>query len=425
MPENKEFKKIFCPSPWFHMRITNSGKYSYCRWAQDHGGEPHIGTTTPSEYFQTLLQPIRQMFLDGQQPAGCHSCQQMEQHNKISGRQRQLLKIGATLNDFDKSLASSPWVSTFADTNFTQSPQDWQIDLGNYCNSGCIMCSPSSSSKLATEWKKIGFIDSLPLSNWSDDPALVRKLVDTLTNSPNIQYLHFIGGETIITPAFKIILQELIDAGLHQTATIGFTTNLTVWRDDVFELLEQFQGVNLGMSVESFSIINDYVRWPSSLPVVFENLEKWKQVANKNSWLMQFRTTPTCLTVDQLLPIYDYALAHNINVESCNFLHRPAVLKPSVLPLEYRKNIIDKMQDWVNRYAVDSDSIVNTRNPTTVQAQLSQDLSSYINYLRNEPDESYRLPELITWLKKIEASRGNSVLTYLPEYEDLFRSAGY
>ena len=140
---------------------------------------------------------------------------------------------------------------------------------------------------------------------------------------------------------------------------------------------------------------------------------------------MQFRTTPTCLTAGQLLPIYDYALAHNINVESCNFLHRPEVLKPSVLPLEYRKNIIDKMQNWVDRYTIDSDIVINTRDPNKVQAQLVQDLSSYINYFKNEPDESYQLPELVTWLKKIEASRGNSVLTYLPEYEELFRAAGY
>ena len=32
---------------------------------------------------------------------------------------------------------------------------DWQIDLGNYCNGRCVFCSPSSSSSLATEFKKI------------------------------------------------------------------------------------------------------------------------------------------------------------------------------------------------------------------------------------------------------------------------------
>ena len=129
--------------------------------------------------------------------------------------------------------------------------------------------------------------------------------------------------------------------------------------------------------------------------------------------------------MQKLLPIYDYALDHNIIVESCNFLYKPELLKPSVLPLTYRQTIIDKMQQWIDDHQVDSETIINIRNPNTIQAQLVQDLSSYVNYLKNEPDESYRLPELVTWLKRIESNRGNSILTYLPEYEELFRSAGY
>jgi sulfatase maturation enzyme AslB (radical SAM superfamily) len=407
------------------MRITNSGKYEYCRWAQDQDSSHYIQETAPAEYFQKTMQPIRQMLLDGQQPPGCHTCKLMEDHGKVSGRQKQLLKVGARLDEFEKTLASSPWISTFTDQDCRQLPQDWQIDLGNFCNSACIFCSPESSSRLATEWKKIGFIDSLPPQNWSDNLNLVQKFIDILKQSSHIQYLHFIGGETLITPAFEKILRALIDAGLHKTATIGFTTNLTVWNDTVIKLLEQFSSVNLGMSIESFDTVNDYVRWPSCISTVRDILERWESVAKKNSWLLQFRTTPSCLTVGRLLEIYNYALHKNIIVESCNFLYQPEVLKPSVLPIHIREGIIDSMQSWIDKHYTDSQTILNIRNPNTVQAQLVQDLSSYVNYLKNEPDESYQLPELISWMKKIEANRGNSVLTYLPEYEELFRSAGY
>jgi sulfatase maturation enzyme AslB (radical SAM superfamily) len=406
------------------MRITNSGKYEYCRWADD--TDTHtIKNISPTDYFQQVMQPIRQTLLDGQILTGCHTCKNMEAHGKVSGRQKQLLKVGVRLEQFEKTLTSSPWVSTFAQQDCNQLPQDWQIDLGNYCNSACIFCSPTFSSRLAAEWMKIGFTNELPPDNWSDDTLLVKKFVDTLKQTPHIQYLHFIGGETLITPAFKIILKELIDAGINKTATIGFTTNLSVWKDDIVKLLEEFQGVNLGMSVESFSIINDYVRWPVCLPTVFENLERWQAVAKQHNWLLQFRTTPTCLTVKDLLKIYDYALDHNIIVESCNFLYRPEVLKPSVLPLLHRQKIIDDMQAWIDKNYIPSETILNIRNPNTVQSQLIQDLKSYVNYLKSEPDESDRLPELVTWLKRIEANRGNSVLTYLPEYEELFRTAGY
>jgi len=410
------------------MRINNAGHYEYCRWAnkKQRNSADSIYNTTPTEFFQQRMIPIRQKFLDGELPAGCAECTQMEQHNKVSGRQKQLLKVGVRLEQFEKTLVSSPWVNEFAQGGITtQLPQDWQIDLGNYCNGACVFCSPHSSSRLATEFKKIGIASDTPPPNWTDDPVLVQQFVDTLTASPHIQYLHFIGGETIITPAFKTILQALIRAGLHRTATIGFTTNLGVWRDDIVDLLTQFQGVNLGMSVESFKIVNDYVRYPVCLPTVFETMDRWLAVAQQHNWLTQFRITPTALTVGHMLGIYEYAWHHSIAVESCNFLNKPEFLRPAVLPTAYRQRIVDELQNWIDRHPVDSGTIVNIRDPNVAQQQIVQDLQSYVNYLQAEPDQSWRLPDLVQYLKKLEASRGNSVLTYLPEYEELFRSAGY
>ena len=410
------------------MRINNAGHYEYCRWAtkdQRYGGHS-IHTTTPAEFFQQHMIPVRQQLAAGAMPEGCADCAKMDEHNKVSGRQRQLLKVGVRLEQFEKTLASSPWLAEFAQGGTTdQMPQDWQIDLGNYCNGACVFCTPHSSSRLATEFRKIGIVSDTPLPNWTDDPVLVQRFVDTLTTSPHIQYLHFIGGETTITPAFKTILKALIDAGLNRTATIGFTTNLGVWRDDVVELLTQFQGVNLGMSVESFKIVNDYVRYPVCLPTVFETLDRWLAVGRRHDWLLQFRITPTALTIGHMLGVYEYAWHHNIAVESCNFFNKPECLRPAVLPLEYRQRIIADLESWIASHPVSNDTVINTRDPGVAQQQIVQDLQSYMNYLQAESDQSWRLPDLVRYLKKLESNRGNSVLTYLPEYEELFRTAGY
>lgn len=421
-------KEHFCPSPWFHMRINNAGHYEYCRWAlkDQRYLADNINNITPVEFFQQHMTDVRQQLLDGKLPSGCTECTQMEQHGKISGRQRQLLKVGVRLEQFEKSLASSPWVKEFAQGGMTQQmPQDWQIDLGNYCNSACVFCTPHSSSRLATEWQRIGFINQLPLPNWSDDPVLLQRFIDTLIASKHIQYLHFLGGETVINPAFETILQSLIDAGLNRTATIGFTTNLISWNDRVIKLLPQFAGVNLGMSIEAFDSVNDYVRWPATQEQIAEILPRWIDLAKQHKWLMQFRTTPTALTIHKLLTIYDYAWEHGIPVESCNFLNEPACMRPAVLPQQYRESIIDQMQIWIDQRPSSKEVIVNSRNFSMVHNYLIQDLQSYVNYLRNEQDQSDRLPALIKFLKSLEAGRGNSILNHIPEYEDLFRSAGY
>ena len=417
--------KNFCPSPWFHMRITNNGGMVYCRWADKNTTEVNIRDVDPQSFFQQHMAGVRTAMLQGEPVAGCNRCYLMETHNKVSGRQKQLLKIGVRVEQFEKTLASSPWVSALASQEFSQLPQDWQIDLGNHCNSACIFCHPSASSRLATEWKRIGFIDQLPAPNWTDDPALVDQFIAMLEASPHIQYLHFIGGETLITPAFQTILEALIRSGLNRTATIGFTTNLITWNQPVVDLLSQFAGVNLGMSIESFDPVNDYVRWPATIPKIHQYLDQWIAIAQDRNWLMQFRTTPTALTIDSLLSVYRYAWDRSIAIESCNFLDQPECMRPSVLPLSHRLPIIDRMESWIAEHSTDSNIIVNTRNPSVAQQQIVQDLQSYVNYLKRESDESFRLPELVTYLKRIESGRGNSVLTYLPQYEELFRTAGY
>jgi sulfatase maturation enzyme AslB (radical SAM superfamily) len=418
------------------MRITNSGSYEPCRWMVKDGGsrvdfDSSIQTVTPLAYFQNHMSELRTALLAGQAPKMCSDCHGMEQHGKPSGRQRQLLKVGIQEQYFEKSLAGSPLRSAFDYSNNNQGATartvtDWQIDLGNYCNGACVFCSPESSSSLATEFKQIGLIDQTPPPSWCDDPKLLDQFVTDLTSSPDLQYLHFLGGETVITPGFKKILWALVDAGLAKKITVGFTTNLTVWSDTVVELLKQFQQVNLGLSIETLTAVNDYVRYPSQHDRTRQLLDQWVALGQQHQWLIQLRITPTCLTVHELSTVYDYAWQHNISVESCNFLDNPEFFRISVLPQKQREQACQNLRAWLHSHPVEhSSQIINTRDPNLARQQIVQDTESYLNYLESAPDESHRLPDLVAFIKRLESSRGNCILNYLPQYEDLFRSAGY
>jgi hypothetical protein len=390
-----------------------------------------IHTVSPLTYFQDHMAGLRTELLQGHAPDICGNCHRMEQHSKPSGRQRQLLKIGVQEQYFEKSLASSTLKSAFDYSNSnhghtTRHVTDWQIDLGNYCNGACVFCNPESSSRLAVEFKKLGFIDQLPPPSWCDNPELVDQFVQVLTTSTDLQYLHFLGGETVITPGFKTILTALVDADLAKDIIIGFTTNLTVWSNDIVELLTQFGQVHLGMSIETLTPINDYVRYPSQQDQTQELLDRWVALGKQQGWLIQLRITPTCLTVHELTTVYNYAWQHGTAVESCNFIDRPEFFRISVLPQEYRSDVIETLEQWIdNHQTVETRQIINTRDPNIARKQIVQDARSYLNYLESAADESNRLPDLVDYLKRLESNRGNSILTYLPQYEDLFRSAGY
>lgn len=427
------FEKNFCPSPWFHMRINNAGHYEYCRWSKnaDRNQGTNIRDQDPITWFQHGMKSVRQAMLNGDTVQGCSECNQMDQYNKISGRDRQRLKIGIDHDNFGKSLISTPWMDRFhhswkQEGHTDLMPQDWQIDLGNFCNSACVFCSPHSSSRLASEFKRIGFIDELPPNSWCDDPELLSRFIDMLEKSPNLAYLHFIGGETLITPAFRVILEALIRTGLHQRVSIGFTTNLTIWDQEIVDLLIQFQEINLGMSIECVHALNDYVRYGGHLENTMQMMQKWIDVATTNQWLIQIRITPTVLSIWHLDTIYRFASENNIAVESCNFLNNPDFMRPSVLPKSHRDIVTNKLKTLVQSLNTNTDTkIINTRDPHQAQSQISEDAVSYINYLENQPDESYRLTDLVRYLKLLEKVRGNNILDYLPEYENILRSAGY
>lgn len=427
-------KDTFCSSPWFHIRLSHNGQLGFCRWGDqleqraefEYDPSSNIRNIDPITFFQQTMTGFRKGMMDGIPQKKCSECYQVDKHDKISGRQRQLLKSGITLEHFEKSTLSSPMLKYFkADGTTDLRPVDWQIDLGNYCNSACIYCLPIFSSSLATEFKKIGFIDELPEKPWVDDPGLVDKFIKILVDTEHLAYLHFLGGETLITPGFKRILEKLVESGISQKTSIGFTTNLTVWDEGTNDLLSKFKEVNLGMSIECFHPVNDYLRYPSKIDQVREICLKWIELGRRMNWFMQFRITPTNLSIMELDTLYDFAYEHEIAVESCNFISEPACMRPSILPKDMREQAIKRLEVWINENRSTSQKIINTRNPSTIRSQILQDAVSYVNYLKTESYDTDKIPDLITYLKRLEANRQNSILDYLPEHEEFFRTAGY
>lgn len=431
-----QIKKYFCSSPWFHIKIGADGRYEYCRWADGerdpNDPEHRLQDTSIAEYFQKKISYVRKKFLNGETMSACGSCHAMEDQGKISGRQKQLLKTGIQSIEFEKTFQSSPFVPEFIKSsnnngNVDLLPQDWQIDLGNYCNSACVFCHPKYSSKLAAEFKKIGMLSEVPGKNWSDDPVLLDNFIEVLKKTNKISYLHFLGGETLITPAFKIILKKLIEIGINKKISIGFTTNLTVWDQEIIELLKQYRLVNIGMSIECLHEINDYLRWPSNITDIRRNLDSWVELGKKYKWLMQLRPTPTVFSIMHLKSLYEYAFENNIGIESCNFLINPKFMKISLVPKDLRLNIINQLKEWMDLHSdlLQDEKIINTRNPINVKKYILQDAQSYVNYLSNIAEEPHLWQDLVNYLKKLEATRKNKILDYAPEYEKLLRAAGY
>jgi len=350
----------------------------------------------------------------------CSECYEMEKYNKISGRQRQLLKTCIELDNFDKTLQASPFYDEFkktADGGKCGLPiLDWQVDLGNFCNSACIFCTPDSSSRLATEFIKMNLIDELPTKAWCNDSKLVSSFIETVICTPKLKYIHFIGGETMITPAFKRILRGLETHGINDRVTIGFTTNLTVWDDEIIHLLSKFKEVNVGLSIETFDDVNDYVRYPSKINDVKVILDKWIELGKENKWLAQLRITPTWMTVDSIDTVFEYAYNNGIGIE-CGLMSKSTSMRINALPQPLLAQVISQFERWISS----KDEIDKSAN----QLEVIGVAHHYLNYMKRAKYEPKLLHGIITFIKKLEQRRNNSIINYKPHYEEFLRLAGY
>ena len=326
-------KDTFCSSPWFHLRINHAGYYLPCRWGPaSQPSDHHISNTSLTEYMNSdIMKSIRLDLLSGKSVDICNACYYEDRHDKVSGRQRQLLKSAVSVINFDKTMSASPHWDMFTFTNehqgqTTQTPVDLQIDIGNTCNSACIMCNPPSSSRLAVDYEKLINIEPKlfkqyeKFKNWSDDENLIEKFVNELAEIPNIRYIHFLGGETLYLKSFYIICNRLIERGLSKNISIGTTTNATVYTPELEHVIKNFKHVHLGISIETVTPLNDYIRWPSEIDQVLANIDKFIELKKQADLQLSLRITPNIFSIYHIDSMFEYMIKNKIIAESCNIL---------------------------------------------------------------------------------------------------------
>jgi len=386
-------------------------------------------------YNSEPMRQMREQLLAGQKPHSCEPCYYQDSFNKLSGRVRQLNKSAINLTEFPLSFRSSPHLPVFeysADMQGASNhfPTDLQIDLGNTCNSACIMCDPTASSRLVSDYKKLSKLDSRlfaeprPYRSWTEDQATVDRFVQELQTFPYLRYIHFLGGETLYNQAFYDICEHLDG----QDLIVGTTTNGTIYDERIEQLIPKFKEFHLGISIESVTKLNDYVRYPGPTDQILANILKFVELREKYPGLkLELRITPNLFTISELDQVFLFMMEHDIIAESCNILHQPRCLRMELMPDDIRQETISRLQGIVD-CAGNYEPQINTRRSDLSQQIIAQLANEYLEFVKTyirpaDADES--LKELVSFLKSFESIRNNTILDYAPRYKDFLRSIGY
>lgn len=431
------FDKTFCSSPWFHLKLKYDGTFAECRWG-DKKSNHNFTTSIVQFYNSKQMSRMRTQLLNGEKPDICETCYYEETFGKLNGRIRQLNKSGIDKSNFALTTRSSPHYKLFeySQNNNGQAnyePVDLQIDLGNICNSACIMCDPFSSSRLTSDYTKLSKTHSLfpaptPYKSWTQDPTRLDQFVNELVEIKNLKYIHFLGGETLYDTAFYTICEKLIDAGISKNITIGTTTNGTIYDDRLVKLIKEFGGFHLGISIEAVTPINDYIRYPGKLTDIVPNIEKFLELRKTTNLFISLRITPNIFTIYDIDLLIRYMLENQVIAESCNILQKPAQLRMELLPDDIRQEIVAKLKKVIEEFQLEKYNIVNVRVTESIKKVISDITYEYLNFLEtysslvNEEELRYKL---VDFIKGFESLRENSILDYAPRYEKFLRHYGY
>jgi hypothetical protein len=382
---------------------------------------------------------FRKDLLDGKAASGCKECYYQDSVNKLSGRHKQLLKSGIRSNDFVRTMRASPHYEHFVhslnnDGHGDYYPTDLQIELSNVCNNACIMCFPASSSMLENDYKKLFkinaeiFPEHTHAKSWSRDPQLVGQLIDDMCQIPNLSYVHLLGGETLYDENFYNICEALIQKGKAQHIILGTTTNGTVYNSRIEKIVKSFKQVHLGISIDAVSDLNDYIRYPSQIAEVKQNIEHFLNLRDSTGLDIIVRITPNIFTIYELDELFEYLIEKHAIAESCNILTDPQVLRIELLPEDIRQECLEKFDNLIERHNLKFAYTPNIRNPHAINQVLANTIVEYRNFIRD-----YQVPSnaetlrhrLVAFLTGFEQLRKNTILDYAPRYKEFLQHYGY
>ena len=429
-------KDIFCNIPWYELHINHDGSYDLCGCMSElitnttKGKEWNIFNYSVADYWQSRR--LRDARLDklGDTPnPACGVCQYQDSIGNHSKRIKENLKSVIFYDkNFYKSFEQSPHTAAFDysannDGATVTKPVSYHLSLGNECDLACVMCSPNSSFKLANDYKKLGWADEARRLNWTDDQQVWNDLCQTLLDTQLVS-LHLIGGEPTINKRFYQLINLLIDND-HTNFSFSFTTNCMHKLDHLWNKLSKFDRVEIGLSIETVNITNDYIRYGSGVDTILTNIENFKQSAPPNIAFV-VRTVPTLLTINYYDQLIDWCLDKDFLLNSY-FAVNPKWQQIRLLPDDIKTTLAEKFKSQLVQYQSLSNhkGLTNFRNQSHVVENLINELQAVISSLTLGNQDLELINECVLKFKELDTLRNTSVVENFPMLKEFFEAHGY
>jgi MoaA/NifB/PqqE/SkfB family radical SAM enzyme len=395
-----ENNKSMCAIPFVSTMINTDTTVRYCCMVKGRANivskESGDAYTCRDNFIEDAwnsesIRDIRRKMINAESIPGCAVCYQQEDDSKMSNRQHSLREWSQRLGTEElKQIIES---AGEADGFVESAPVYLDLRLGNLCNLKCRMCNPWNSSQIVKEhtdlvnrrsdyadvWQKT--FGKFPEKVMEDQPWFDHNILwdQVISLIPTLKKVYMTGGEpTLIKNNFKF-MEECIRQG-RQDITLFFNTNCTNINPKFFDLISQFDAVNINASVDGVGVVTEYIRAPSNWLHVSKNIEKFAQMPNVHLGITPtFQVYNTFDVVNILTWVDDLREKYSKDV-FIDFLinHHPVHLSALILPDDLRKEAVELIEDY------------NEANP--VQNEMTKNsLQGIVGFLKNPRLENWEI----------------------------------
>lgn len=423
---------IFCNVPWFHLQVDQDGSFAYC--CNQTSATPKSGyniqTHTIRQWFHSdEMKKFRQDVRGSHRVGVCESCYLGEQNQDESYRITQNWRsIIFTKDAFDASYQQSPHYSMFETEDYRGMPIEMHIDLGNECNLSCKFCDPAISTQVAAKYRSWGLIDhNQPLHRtWTRNDDVWNRFCKELLTIPNLQSVHFMGGEPMLSPRLEQFFDFFIQAGRTDFA-VSFVTNGTRYSQSIIDKMRKFTRADIDISIESPFANNFYMRQGLDPELYRTNLDRFlgQRGGNFNICL---KPVICALTVPTFPDLIEFFWKNRCPTEN-NLCLEPRFMQVSVLPIELRRIYMPRYENLLARLsdAAGPAEINQARNDQQLELGLWTELN-FMYQLLQAPvleDCSEQQLALVEHLARWDREFGMDARDHYPEWAEFLNHYCY
>ncbi len=223
------------------------------------------------------------------------------------------------------------------------------LRLGNKCNLKCKMCFPTWSSQIVNHYvsaKQSGIVNMFnefadTMSIDGDNMAFLDDSFELIKNAPHLKSILIAGGEPFIMPEVELFLEKL--SSTNKTIKLSILSNLTVVNDSVLETLKKFNNVTIHCSIDGVGEDLEYQRTSAKWNVIERNFNKLYEANIKTLMVPCF----SHLNFESVVDFLSWAGTFEKTEILFNEVTDPSFLNFKLVPIEYRKSLIEQINSFV------------------------------------------------------------------------------